>query len=231
MSGPPRDLRPDGRAAGRHADRRRAGWSMFETSAVTLGEAGAGPCFARAAREGSICLLDSTCPAILSGLTAAQKGVPFMPLRGLIGSDLLRHRPDWKGHRQSLRGRGSDRPCPCDPSGRLLSSTRLRRIATATFGSVAGASSRSWPMPPAPRSSPWSACAQRSLFDDEVTAAGVLPALYVTAIAEAQRGAAPYGLWGEYAADAAAIAGYARAARTPDGFAAFMRARSDLMPA
>jgi glutaconate CoA-transferase subunit A len=28
-------------------------------------------------------------------LQAAEKGVPFMPLRGIIGSDILTHRPDW----------------------------------------------------------------------------------------------------------------------------------------
>src|SRR2546430_1088689 len=27
---------------------------------------------------------------------AVEKGVPFMPLRGLIGSDLLAYRDDWK---------------------------------------------------------------------------------------------------------------------------------------
>src|SRR5215203_3934414 len=55
----------------------------LETSAVSLGEAGAAPCFGRAVRTGAIRLLDATCPAILAGLTAAQKGVPFMPIRGL----------------------------------------------------------------------------------------------------------------------------------------------------
>src|SRR3954453_21622946 len=69
---------------------------LLETSAVSLGEAGGAPCFVRAVRDGRIALLDATCPAILSGLTAAQKGVPFLPMRGLIGSDLLRHRPDWR---------------------------------------------------------------------------------------------------------------------------------------
>ena len=39
---------------------------------------------------------DATCPAIQAGLQAAEKGIPFMPLRGIIGSDLLRVRPDWK---------------------------------------------------------------------------------------------------------------------------------------
>src|SRR3712207_2420112 len=44
---------------------------LLETSAVSLGEAGAAPAFTRAVREGAIELLDATCPAILSGLTAA----------------------------------------------------------------------------------------------------------------------------------------------------------------
>src|SRR5215208_3795057 len=69
---------------------------VLETSAVTLGEAGGAPAFVRAVRAGALGLLDATCPAILTGLTAAQKGVPFIPMRGLIGSDLLRVRPDWR---------------------------------------------------------------------------------------------------------------------------------------
>ena len=68
----------------------------LETSAVTLGEAGGAPRFVEGVREGAFRLMDATCPAILAGLVAAQKGVPFMPIRGLIGSDLMKVRPDWK---------------------------------------------------------------------------------------------------------------------------------------
>ena len=38
---------------------------------------------------------DATCPALHAALQAAEKGVPFMPLRGLIGSDLMTYRDDW----------------------------------------------------------------------------------------------------------------------------------------
>src|SRR5262245_43371936 len=67
-----------------------------ETSAVSLGEFGAAPCFTRAAMSGAVRILDATCPALHAALQAAEKGVPFMPLRGLIGSDVLAHRPDWR---------------------------------------------------------------------------------------------------------------------------------------
>src|SRR5437870_10973325 len=68
----------------------------LETSAVSLGEFGAAPRFTAAVTAGAIRMKDATCPALHAAFQAAEKGVPFMPLRGLIGSDLLAHRPDWK---------------------------------------------------------------------------------------------------------------------------------------
>ncbi|HZF76727.1 MAG TPA: CoA transferase, partial [Acetobacteraceae bacterium] len=57
---------------------------------------GFAPRFTAALRAGAIRVRDATCPAIHTMLQAAEKGVPFMPLRGLIGSDILAHRPDWR---------------------------------------------------------------------------------------------------------------------------------------
>src|SRR5215471_14040889 len=68
----------------------------LETSAVSLGELGPAPRFTAAVTAGTIRMRDTTCPALHAAFQASEKGVPFMPLRGLIGSDLLAHRPDWK---------------------------------------------------------------------------------------------------------------------------------------
>src|SRR4029078_10403587 len=68
----------------------------LETSAVSLGEFGLAPRFTAAILAGSIKMKDATCPALHAAFQAAEKGVPFMPLRGLIGSDVLAHRPDWR---------------------------------------------------------------------------------------------------------------------------------------
>src|SRR5882757_2688490 len=65
---------------------------MLETSAVSLGEFGPAPRFTAAITGATIRMLDATCPA----LHTAEKGVPFMPLRGILGSDILAHRPDWR---------------------------------------------------------------------------------------------------------------------------------------
>ena len=48
------------------------------------------PRFTAALKAGRITVRDATCPAIHTMLQAAEKGVPFMPLRGLIGSDAIR---------------------------------------------------------------------------------------------------------------------------------------------
>jgi glutaconate CoA-transferase subunit A len=68
----------------------------LETSAVSLGEFGPAPRFTAAILGGTIRMRDATCPALHAQFQAAEKGVPFMPLRGLIGSDLIAHRLDWK---------------------------------------------------------------------------------------------------------------------------------------
>src|SRR5215470_9320740 len=70
--------------------------ATLETSAVSLGEFGPAPRFTAAILAGAIRMMDATCPALHAQFQAAEKGVPFMPLRGLIGSDVLAHRPDWK---------------------------------------------------------------------------------------------------------------------------------------
>ena len=57
-----------------------------------------------------------------------------------------------------------------------------------------------------------------SLLDDETIAAGVIPGLYVEAIAEAPRGAWPLGLQDLYPADDEELARYAEAARSEAGF-------------
>src|SRR4029453_9307902 len=68
----------------------------IETSAVSLGEFGPAPRFTTAVTSGAIRVKDATCPALHAAFQAAEKGVPLMPLRGLIGSDVLAHRSDWK---------------------------------------------------------------------------------------------------------------------------------------
>ncbi|MBV8850552.1 MAG: CoA synthetase [Methylobacteriaceae bacterium] len=195
--------------------------ATLETSAVTLGEAGGAPRFQAAARDGRLKLIDATCPAIHAGLLAAQKGVPFMPIRGIIGSDVLKHRADWKVIDNPFAGGDPIVIVPAiSPDVALFHAPEADRFGNVRIGrrrelaTMAYAAKKT--LVTVERIS------ETSLLADERDAAGVLPALYVSEITIAQRGAWPLGLWGEYAADGAEIARYAQMARTPQGFRAYM---------
>jgi glutaconate CoA-transferase, subunit A len=194
----------------------------IETSAVSLGEAGGAPCFNRAVALGEIELLDSTCPAVHAGLLAAQKGVPFATLRGLIGTDVLRHRSDWR----TMQNPFSEAPDPIvalpaiHPDVAIFHAPMADRYGNVWIGRRRELASMAY----ASRST--CVTVERvidgNLMDDERTAAGVLPALYVAAVALAPGGAWPCGLWGEYTADMAEMRRYARLARTVEGFRSYL---------
>ena len=63
---------------------------------------------------------------------------------------------------------------------------------------------------------------EQSLLADPKLAAGTIPALYVSALAEVRRGADPVGLFGCYDADHDWLARYAQEAKSDAGFAALL---------
>lgn len=197
---------------------------MVETSAVSLGEAGGAPRFNQAIRQGRIRIRDATCPAIHAGLMAAQKGVPFMPMRGLIGSDVLANRPDWQVIDNPF---GAGDPIVLIPAIRpdmaIFHAPMADREGNVWIGRRRELAAMAYAA--AETLVTVERIQDRSLLADETTAAGTLPALYVSAVARAPRGAWPYGLWGEYATDTAELQRYAAAARTAEGFAAYMTER------
>jgi glutaconate CoA-transferase subunit A len=178
--------------------------ASVQTSAVTLGEAGTAPRFVAALASGSITVTDATCPAIHTALQAAEKGVPFMPLRGVIGSDLIAHRPDWKVIDNPFAASG-------DP---ILLIPALSPDIAAFHATLAHAAKRSL------------VTVERivdfNLLEDERMASGTINGLYIESVAVAARGAWPIGLLDEYRLDAAHFAEYAKLARTDDGFRTYL---------
>ena len=194
---------------------------VLETSAVTLGEAGGAPRFIDGVRKGAFKLMDATCPAVHSGLIAAQKGVPFLPIRGIIGSDLLKTRTDWKVIDNPFAKGDPIIVVPAiQPDVAIFHAPEADRFGNVRIGRrrelVTMAQAAKATIVTVERIS------ETSLLASEDSAAGVLPALYVTKIAVAPRGAWPLGLWGEYPVDSAEVARYAAMAKTPEGFAAYM---------
>ena len=161
---------------------------------------------------------------------AAQKGSPFMPMRGLIGSDLLRHRNDWQVIDNPLADGGDPIVLipAIHPDVTIFHAPMADRFGNVWIGRrrelAAMAYASATTLVTVER------IVDESLLANEMSAAGVLPAIYVTDVAVAPKGAWPYGLWGEYPTDTAEILRYARAARTAEGFTDYM-ANAQMEPA
>src|SRR5688500_6380628 len=189
-----------------------------ESSAVSLGEAGLAPRFTEAVEKGEIVVRDATCPAVHTALQASEKGVPFMPLRGVLGSDLMRIRTDWRESENPF----SPEKDPillvpamspdialfharwADESGNVWVGRR-RELAT-----IAHAAKQTFVT--------YEELKPGHMLEDELLAPGVISATYVSAVAPATRGAWPLGIPGVHDMDDAHLAYYARAARTREGF-------------
>lgn len=195
--------------------------ATIETSAVTLGELGPAHRFIDAVRNRRIRILDSTCPAVHAALQAGQKGLPFIPLRGLIGSDLLASRTDWKVIDNPFAPGDPIAVLPAiNPDVALFHAPLADRSGNVYIGrrrellTMAHASKQTFVTV--------EAISERDLFDDPKLAAGVVPAIYVNRIAIANQGAWPIGLAEHYGSDDAAIGRYVQSAKTEEGFRRFV---------
>jgi glutaconate CoA-transferase subunit A len=186
----------------------------IETSAVSLGEAGLAPRFTDAAERGEIRVKDATCPAIHSGLQAAEKGVPYMPIGGILGSDLVAQRTEWKVVDDVLLI-PAIRPDVAlfharwaDEAGNVWVGRR-RELATVAHASKTALVT-------------FEELRKGDMLEDELLAPGVISSIYVSAVAHAPRGAWPLGMPGLYGADDLHFSQYAREARTRDGFRRYL---------
>lgn len=195
--------------------------ATIETSAVSLGEFGTGPRFAAAIKAGTLKVLDATCPAIHAALQAGQKGIPFMPLRGMLGTDLLAQRGDWKVIDN-----------PFQPGDAIVVLPAIRPDAAVIHAPLADRNGNVFigrqrdllVMAQASRETfvTVEAVTDEDLMADPARSPGVIPAIYVTAVAVAAQGAKPLKFLEAYPADEPALATYARVARTAEGFAAWL---------
>ncbi len=203
----------------------------IETAAVSLGEHGPAPRFRAAVEGGRLAVRDTTCPALHASLQAAEKGVPFMPLRGLVGSDLMRVRGDWR----IVDNPFADEADPVVLLPALAPDIALIHAACADrHGNVwVGMRREAMTMSHAARRTlaTVESVVDGDLFDDRDKAPGTLSSLYVEAVAEVPHGAWPVGFGALYPADHAAMRAYRAAARDERGFESALAALLDTAPA
>ena len=195
--------------------------STVESSAITLGEYGIGPRFSQLLKNNEIKMLDSTCPAIYAGLQAAEKGIPFIPLRGIIGSDLLSNRSDWKV---------GENPFSEDDPIVFLKAIRpdiclFHAHSADKYGNVFVGRNRD--LITLAHASARTLITVEKIIDDDflsdnLRAGATLPAIYTTAISIAERGAEPLAFGEEYPEDYGFLTKYSVAAKTQSGFEKFI---------
>ncbi|GGF25434.1 CoA synthetase [Aliidongia dinghuensis] len=193
----------------------------IETAAVTLGEYGLAPRFTAAIREQRIRIKDATCPAIHAGLQASEKGAPFTAMRGLIGSDLIKVRPDWRVIDNPF-GSGDD-PVALIPA--------IRPDVALFHAPMADRNGNVWvgkrrELVTMAHASATSVVTVERLYDgdllaDDTLAAGTLPALYVGRVAIVPEGTRPI-RFGARPNDGPHLAEYAELAATDAGFATYL---------
>lgn len=197
--------------------------ATVETAAIGFGELGSAPRFTAAVLDGSIAVKDATCPAIHAALRAAEMGNPFGVLRGIVGSDLLRQRPDWRiidnpfAEDDPIVALPAIRPdvalfhAPmADRHGNVWVGRRrdLFTLAHASAHSVATVET----------------LYDGNLLDDELHASATIPAFYIEAVAIAPRGAWPLKMGELYPEDTSHLMGYIAAAATESGFKRYLDA-------
>jgi glutaconate CoA-transferase subunit A len=195
--------------------------AALETSAVSLGEFGPAPRFTAALLAGALCMRDATCPALHAQLQAAEKGVPFMPLRGLIGSDLLAHRTDWKIVDNPF---GNDDPIVLLPALHPDVALFHAPLADRAGNVFIGTQRELVTMAHAARRTIVTVedIHDGDLLREPSLAAGTLPGFYIESVAVEPRGAWPLPLPDRYGLDAAHLSEYAQLAATAEGFAQYL---------
>jgi glutaconate CoA-transferase subunit A len=196
--------------------------STVECGGIVIGEEGIGPRFRDAVRKGTIRLRDSTCPAIHAALQAGEKGQPFVAMRGILGSDLLALRDDWRVVDNPFANGGDPLVLvpAINPDVFLFHAAWGDRYGNVWTGGrrdlmyCAHASRRTL----VTVEQVWDG----DLLADEKMAAGTLGAVYATARAVVPRGAWPLTLQHRYLEDIAHVKEYVRLARTDEGFAEYL---------
>jgi glutaconate CoA-transferase subunit A len=173
---------------------------------------GLAPAYRRAAEEGSVEVAESCCATVLAQLRAAEMGLPFLPVRGVRGSDIARLHPEY-----------AEITCPF--TGETLVAVPALRPDVALLHAPAGDRYGNLHLEQpyvlderfAGASRMVIATVDELVSTEEVAASGVtIPAHLVAAVAEVPYGAHPSSCYPRYAYDRSHLREYLAAAQSGD---------------
>jgi glutaconate CoA-transferase subunit A len=195
--------------------------ASIQAGAVLLYEYGPAARYVQAFHDGSITVKEATCPAIQGGLTAAERGLPFMPVRGILGSDILANRPDWTV---------IDNPFP--PYDPVVVVPAIRPDVTLIHAPMADRHGNLWigqrgslklmAHASAKTLATFETLYDGNLFESPDKVPGLIAAPYVTALSHQPGGYWPLHFGPDHPEDVAHMKIYAAASQTAEGFKAYL---------
>lgn len=170
---------------------------------------GLAPAYRQAAQDGTVEVRESCCATILTQLRAAEQGVPFLPVRGIRGSDIRRLHPEYADVTCPFTGETLVAVPPLQPDVALVHASVGDRRGNLHLEQPYVLDERF-----AAASRLLVATVDRLVPTDEVAAAGItIPGHHVTAITEVPFGAHPSASYPGYAYDRRHLLEYIDAAR------------------
>ncbi|WP_296555491.1 CoA-transferase [Pigmentiphaga sp.] len=198
--------------------------ASVEMGGIVLYEYGSAPRFTEAQAQGTIAVREATCPAITAGLKASESGLPFMPVRGVLGSDVYRVRQDeWKQIANPFdpAEQVAVIPAIC-PDIALFHAPLADRHGNVWIGSrgslklMARAARRTLVT--------YDERYEGNLMEDPIRRAGVIGDAYITGICRQPNGSWPLHGGERYPEDGEHMQRYADMARTRQGFDDYLKA-------
>jgi glutaconate CoA-transferase subunit A len=182
---------------------------------------GLAPAYRRAAEEGSIEVAESCCASILAQLRAAEMGLPFLPVRGVRGSDIARLHPEYAEITCPFTGERLVVVPALRPDVALLHAPAADRYGNLHLEQPYVLDERF-----ASAAATVVATADELVSPDEIAAAGItIPGHLVAAVAEVPFGAHPSSCYPRYAYDRDHLREYVTAAQAgPDEAAKYLAA-------
>jgi glutaconate CoA-transferase subunit A len=180
---------------------------------------GLAPAYRRAAEAGALEVRESCCYTILQQLRAAEYGIPFMPVRGILGTDIRRLHPEYAEIR-----------CPFTDQ-RLVAVPALAPDVALIHGLMADRRGNVHLLRPLVLDERFTFAArkvvvtvERVASEPEVAEAGVvLPYFAVTAVVEAPFGAHPTSCYPHYTYDRAHLGEWVKAAADDHSVGQYLR--------
>ncbi len=188
---------------------------------VSLEEFGLAPNFRRAAQEGSIKVDEHACGTVINSIRASAMGIPCIPVKGLIGSDVLRHSENIV-----------EFTCPFTKEKLVLVKALNPDVAIIhahradEFGNVQLFGSPWEDIYMAKAAKKVIVSVEEIIPHEEIKKnphATAIPYFYVSAVVHAPKGAYPTSCDGYYDSDDEHIKEYAHLAKTPEGFQEYLK--------